>query len=150
MQRGGFKEVVSRGHADAHIELEIQYRLAITGKERLVTYIVEIGMDNDRPIVMREVLRSKRGEQGSTFHLLDFQKGLGSAVTNEEDFDKTDKILNCEQQNLGSPDTLAIKGLGQFQKFKTANALRQMIEMACLRLSHHGCPRRQRRHHRRM
>ena len=128
MQRGGFKEVVSRGHAEENIELEIEYRLAITGKERLVTYLVEIGMDDNRPVVMREVLRYKRGEQGSPFHVLDFQKGIGSAISNEEDFDKTEEILKREQQNLGSPDTLAIKGLGQFQKFKAANTLRQMIE----------------------
>lgn len=126
--RGGFQEVVSRGHEQETIELEIQYRLPLTGTERLVTYLVEIGLQNKRPAVIREVLRYKRGAYGSPFHFLDFSYGKGEAVTNEEDFSKTDEELNREEQDLGAMDILAIKGLGQFLKFKAANALRQMIE----------------------
>ncbi|WP_302556696.1 AAA family ATPase [Desulfovibrio piger] len=126
--RGGFQEVVSRGHENESIELEIQYRLPLTGKERLVTYLVEIGLHNKRPAVVREVLRYKRGAYGSPYQFLKFAYGKGEAVTNEEDFSKTDEELNREEQDLGAVDILAIKGLGQFQKFKAANALRQMIE----------------------
>lgn len=126
--RGGFQEVVSRGHENENIELEIQYRLPLTGKERLVTYLVEIGLHNKRPAVVREVLRYKRGAYGSPYQFLKFAYGKGEAVTNEEDFSKTDEELNQEEQDLGAVDILAIKGLGQFQKFKAANALRQMIE----------------------
>lgn len=126
--RGGFQEVVSRGHESENIELEIQYRLPLTGKERLVTYLVEIGLHNKRPAVVREVLRYKRGAYGSPYQFLKFAYGKGEAVTNEEDFSKTDEELNWEEQDLGAVDILAIKGLGQFQKFKAANALRQMIE----------------------
>lgn len=126
--RGGFQEVVSRGHENETIELEIQYRLPLTGKERLVTYLVEIGLHNKRPAVVREVLRYKRGAYGSPYQFLKFAYGKGEAVTNEEAFSKTDEELNREEQDLGAVDILAIKGLGQFQKFKAANALRQMIE----------------------
>lgn len=126
--RGGFQEVVSRGHENENIELEIQYRLPLTGTERLVTYLVEIGLHNKRPAVVREVLRYKRGAYGSPYQFLKFAYGKGEAVTNEEDFSKTDEELNREEQDLGAVDILAIKGLGQFQKFKAANALRQMIE----------------------
>ncbi len=126
--RGGFQEVVSRGHENESIELEIQYRLPLTGKERLVTYLVEIGLHNKRPAVVREVLCYKRGAYGSPYQFLKFAYGKGEAVTNEEDFSKTDEELNREEQDLGAVDILAIKGLGQFQKFKAANALRQMIE----------------------
>lgn len=126
--RGGFQEVFSRGHENENIELEIQYRLPLTGKERLVTYLVEIGLHNKRPAVVREVLRYKRGAYGSPYQFLKFAYGKGEAVTNEEDFSKTDEELNREEQDLGAVDILAIKGLGQFQKFKAANALRQMIE----------------------
>lgn len=126
--RGGFQEVVSRGHENESIELEIQYRLPLTGKERLVTYLVEIGLHNKCPAVVREVLRYKRGAYGSPYQFLKFAYGKGEAVTNEEDFSKTDEELNREEQDLGAVDILAIKGLGQFQKFKAANALRQMIE----------------------
>jgi predicted ATPase len=49
-------------------------------------------------------------------------------VVNEDDFNKTEEELTKEQQELDKSDILAIKGLGQFQKFKAANAFRQLIE----------------------
>lgn len=126
--RGGFHEVVSRGHDDENIVIEIQYRMPITGKERLVTYYLEIGLEDAKPCIKREILRYKRGAYGSPYRFLDFSGGVGKAVTNEEDFTKTDEELSKEDQRLESKDILAIKGLGQFQKFKAANALRQLIE----------------------
>ena len=126
--RGGFKEVLSR-EADKNesIEIEIKFRMDIAAVERLVTYRVEIGLDGMNPVVGREVLRYKRGRHGSPFHFLDFSYGEGYAVTNEEDFDKQEESLDREQQNVG-PGVLAIKGLGQFERFKAANAFRQLIE----------------------
>ena len=125
--RGGFQEVLSRGAGGENISIEIQYRMPITGKERLVTYSLEIGLDGKLPCIVREVLRYKRGAHGSPFHFLDFSYGVGKAVTNEEDFDKTDEELTKEEQDLGQKDILAVKGLGQFQKFKAANELRQIL-----------------------
>lgn len=125
--RGGYTEMVSRGQADQDITFEIQYRMEITGKERLVTYLLEIGLFENKPFVKREVLRYKRGAYGSPYKFLDFSIGKGWAVTNEEDFSKTNDRLDREVQEL-SPDILAIKGLGQFQRFKAANAFRQLIE----------------------
>jgi predicted ATPase len=49
-------------------------------------------------------------------------------VANEQDFDEEKKPLNREETTLKSPDILAIKGLGQFEKFKAASAFRQLIE----------------------
>jgi len=125
--RGGYAEVVSRGQLGKDIIIEIQYRMEITEKERLVTYRLEIGLENNKPCVKREILRYKRGSSGSPFHFLDFSYGKGKAVTNEEDFSKTDEELTKEDQELDA-DILAIKGLGQFQRFKAANAFRQLIE----------------------
>ena len=51
-----------------------------------------------------------------------------NAILNEEDFNKKDSELDREEQTLDSPDILAVKGLGQFQRFKAANAFRQLIE----------------------
>ncbi|MBK1733686.1 AAA family ATPase, partial [Thiococcus pfennigii] len=48
-------------------------------------------------------------------------------VTNEEAFDQQDDALEREQQTVAR-DALAIKGLGQFERFKAANALRQLLE----------------------
>ena len=126
--RGGFHEVVSRGHENESINIEIQYRLPINDKNRLVTYRIEIALQNNRPSIVRELLRYKRSSYGSPCHFLDFSYGKGYAVTNEEDFDKKDEALDREEHDLGAQDILAIKGLGQFQKFKAANALRQTIE----------------------
>lgn len=128
-KRGRFREVLSPGcdpEKDA-ILIEIQYRMEITGKERLVTYSVEIGEVAGQPVVLHEVLRYKRGRHGKPFHFLDFVQGEGYAIVNEEDFTKVEEELERETQKV-SPDTLAIKGLGQFERFKAANAFRQLIE----------------------
>ena len=127
--RGRFREVLSRGcdpERDS-ILIELQYRMEITGVERLVTYSIEIGEEEGTPIVQRELLRYKRGRYGSPYHFLNFSKGEGYAITNEEDFQKSDEELDRESQKV-APDTLAIKGLGQFERFKAANAFRQLIE----------------------
>ncbi len=126
--RGGFPEVVSRGNSEEPILLELKFRMLISGVERLVTYQLQIDRQKGKPRVKREILRYKRGAYGSPFHFLDFRNGQGYAITNEEDFDKTDEELSRENQTLDSNDVLAIKGLGQFQRFKAANAFRQMIE----------------------
>lgn len=128
-KRGRFREVLSRGcdpEKDA-ILIELQYRMEITGVERLVTYSLEIGEEAGSPVVLREVLRYKRGRYGSPFHFLDFSKGEGYAITNEENFNVEDELLENETQKV-SPDTLAIKGLGQFERFKAASAFRRLIE----------------------
>lgn len=127
--RNGFREVLTRGADDRVIRIEIQFRMEITGRERLVTYVLEIREDEQaRPYVHREILRYKRGEYGSPYHFLDFSNGSGYAITNEEDFTKKDTELEREEQTLGSPDTLAIKGLGQFERFKAAQAFKSLIE----------------------
>jgi predicted ATPase len=128
-KRGRFAEVLSRGcdpRTDT-ILIELQYRMEITGVERLVTYSLEIGERNGVPVIYKELLRYKRGRYGSPFHFLSFAEGEGYAITNEEDFRKSDEELEREPQRV-APDTLAIKGLGQFERFKAANAFRQLIE----------------------
>ena len=125
--RGRFREVLSRDALDETILIEIQYRMLITGVERLVTYSLEIGERAGAPFVQREILRYKRGRYGSPFRFLDFTNGEGYAITNEEDFNKPDDELKREEQKV-APETLAIKGLGQFERFKAANAFRQLIE----------------------
>ncbi|MCX6073418.1 MAG: AAA family ATPase [Campylobacterales bacterium] len=125
--RGGYRELVSRGFHHESIEIEIKFKMQLSGKIRLVTYSLEIGLEDGKVVVLREILRYKRGQHGSPFHFLDFSKGQGYAILNEEDFSREDTELTREQQEL-SADILAIKGLGQFQRFKAANAFRQLIE----------------------
>ncbi|WP_430013758.1 AAA family ATPase [Microcystis ichthyoblabe FBCC-A1114] len=126
--RGGYREIITRGQEQEDIEIDLQFRMKILDTERLVTYQIIIGQNNNRPVIKREILRYKRGEHGKPFHFLDFQLGQGYAITNEEDFSKPDKELDREEQQLESNDILAIKGLGQFQRFKAATAFRSLIE----------------------
>ena len=127
---GGYKEVATRGHENEAICIEIQFRMRIAEVDRLVTYRLEVSKDQSGAIIIqREILRYKRGSYGSPFHFLDFNKGQGFAIRNEEDsVGKPDENLEKEQQSLAAPDVLAIKGLGQFQRFKAASAFRNLIE----------------------
>ena len=127
-RRGGFREVVTRGHENEPIEITLQFRLPIHNVNRLVTYVLEITTDKGRPVVSREVLRYKRKRYGSPYQFLNFSYGSGYAIVNEEDFDRSDEELEREEQELDSADILAVKGLGQFQRFRAANAFRQLIE----------------------
>ena len=126
--RGRFAEVVSRGHEAENILIEMQFRLLIAAKERLVTYTLEIGQERNRPVVRQEALRYKRGRYGAPYYFLRFKNGEGYAINNEEDFNKKDEDLEREFQKLSGADTLAIKGIGQFERFKAAAAFRQFIE----------------------
>lgn len=124
-KRGGYKELVSRGHEGEDLEFEIQFRMEIAGKNRLVTYCLIIDKFQK---IKREILRYKRGQHGSPFHFLDFEYGKGYAITNEENFTLPDEQLSKEKQEVDSSDILAIKGLGQFARFKAASAFRALIE----------------------
>jgi len=128
-KRGGYKELASRGFASEPIEISMQFRMEITGYDRLVTYILKLEPDKtNRPVIAREILRYKRGANGKPYHFLDFIYGKGYSIVNEEDFSKPDEDLKREEQELDSPDILAIKGLGQFERFRAASAFRLMIE----------------------
>ena len=103
------REVVSRGEHERNICIEIQYRTEITKRKRLVTYHLEIGREQGKVCVVEEFLRYKRGSSGSPYYFFRFSKGKGAAVTNEEDFSKTDEKLNRETQDLGSSEILVTK-----------------------------------------
>ncbi|MBT3219464.1 MAG: AAA family ATPase [Proteobacteria bacterium] len=126
--RGGMKELASRGGENLVIEITVQFRMTIAGVDRLVTYHLEVDEKDGKPAIRREILRYKRGRYGSPFHFLDFQHGQGYAISNEEDFNKPDEELTREETTLDGPHILAIKGLGQFSRFKAASTFRQLIE----------------------
>lgn len=123
-KRGGFKEVLSRD-ATGPIEIELKFRQP---DEPLVTYHLQVGLENGSPVVEREVLKYRRGQYGQPWRFLDFTRGKGLAVTNEADYGKHDVEMKRDEQQLDSPDILAVKGLGQFQKFRQVSAFRRLIE----------------------
>jgi len=59
---------------------------------------------------------------------LNFRFGEGDAITNEADYVDENATEEREQQKLDSPDVLAIKGLGQFERFRAVVAFRKLIE----------------------
>lgn len=124
----GLQEVRSRG-SSGPIEIELKIRADI-GRSRtsLITYELRIDEEDGRPVVVREVLKYRRGSRGQPWHFIDFNRGSGEAVTNELDSVSDEGQLKREAQVLRSPDILAIKGLAQFERFPAAVALGSLIE----------------------
>lgn len=132
-QRGGFKEVVSRD-SEGDIEFEIKFRNTHENgkKSPLITYELNIGLEpsSRQPVVTKEILSYRRGQTGRPYRFLQFSNGKGFAITNEEEFEsqKQEFQEKREEQTLDSPDILAIKGLGQFQRFKAISSFRRLLE----------------------
>jgi predicted ATPase len=131
-KRGGYKEVYSR-NGKGDIEIEIKFRNPdVEGtKQPLITYEISIGLGpHNMPIVSKEILSYRRGRTGKPFRFLDFTNGKGNAIVNESEFEiaKQDFKEQREEQTLDSPDILAIKGLGQFQKFSAISSFRRLLE----------------------
>lgn len=130
-KRGGFKEVVSREQT-GDISFEIKFRNDDeAGKAQpLITYQLVVGLRDAVPLVKKELLMYRRGQSGRPYKFLDFSEGKGMAIINEEEFASSKQQFKekREEQVLDSPDILAIKGLGQFQKFQTIAAFRKLLE----------------------
>ncbi|NUO17235.1 MAG: AAA family ATPase, partial [Planctomycetaceae bacterium] len=134
-KRGGFKEVVTRGHEKESIGFEFRFRQTPTAAQKqrrskppIVTYRLEVANRDGTPVVARELLQYRRGRRGQPWRFLDFENGAGKAIVNEDEYEGKDAQEQREDQQLESPDILAIKGLGQFQKFKAASEFRRLIE----------------------
>jgi predicted ATPase len=127
-KRGGFREVVTRGFENEKILIELKLRVELQIGWRTVTYSIEICLDKGLPIVSNELLRYTRYGGGKPYDFIRFSNGSGSAIRNEAEIDRLSGSEDREEQRLESPDILAIKGLGQFQRFEAASAFRNLIE----------------------
>lgn len=124
----GFNEVRSR-NTTGPIEIELKIRATLRpGRSSLITYELHIDEVNGRPVVLREILKYRRGSSGQPWHFLNFSRGEGEAVTNELESVTDEKDLKREHQTLKSQDILAIKGLAQFERFPAVVALGDLIE----------------------
>lgn len=132
-KRGGFQEVITRG-GDLNkdfIKIEIKFRnIEIEAEQSpLITYSIEIGLKNGKAYINRETLKYRRGQKtGKPWHFLDFKKGIGYAITNENEYGITGVEEKRIEQKVTSPDILAIKGLGQFEQFKAISSFRALLE----------------------
>lgn len=125
-RRGGFRELRTRDAApDAEVGFVLKFR---EDDGPLVTYELAIAECDGRAIVAREVLKYRRGRHGVPWHFLDFRGGEGFAVTNEVDYVTPEAEMQRAAHKLDSPDILAIKGLGQFERFRVVSAFRKLIE----------------------
>ncbi|WP_281227377.1 AAA family ATPase [Flavobacterium aquiphilum] len=131
-KRGGYKEVYSR-NGNGDIEIEIKFRNPdVEGKKQpLITYELSVCLgETNMPVVSKEVLSYRRGNRGRPYKFLEFAYGKGNAIVNESEFEtaKQEFKEEREEQTLDSPDILAIKGLGQFQKFNAISSFRRLLE----------------------
>ncbi|TAF68989.1 MAG: chromosome segregation protein SMC [Flavobacterium sp.] len=131
-KRGGYREVYSRNGV-GDIEIEIKFRNPdVEGKKQpLITYELCVCLgENNMPVVSKEVLSYRRGQTGKPFKFLDFSNGKGYATTNEEQFEFEKQAFKEQRKEeiLDSPDILAIKGLGQFQRFQAISSFRRLLE----------------------
>lgn len=123
-RRGGFRELVSRG-CDGPIGITVQFR---ESGGRLAAYILKIARENGRVVVDREVLRYRRGRYGRPWHFVDFRCGKGYAITNESVYGQEGVRAEREEFKLDASSVLAIKGLGQFKRFRVVSEFRSLIE----------------------
>jgi len=123
-RRGGFRELVSRGQSGP-IRIEIKFR---ENSGRLVTYEVQIAAEGGRSVVQREILKLCGGNHSAAWHLVDFSRGRGSAITNEAAHGQEGIKEQRKEYVLDDPSVLAIKGLGQFREFRVVSKFRNMIE----------------------
>jgi predicted ATPase len=123
----GFQEVITRGvPLTERIVIEVKFRLKIGFVTIQVTYRLEIGLEENKPVVMREVLSYPRAEGGEPFDFVDFSRGRGQVVNNEEAFTLQGADPEIEAQTV-APDALAISSLGQLGRFKAAKIIRELI-----------------------
>lgn len=126
--RGGFTEVITRNKPHADLEISLQAQVTLFGTDRPITYHLTIGQPQHHPIVKQETLHYTPTPHSQPLYFINFHHGTGQIIINEEDFLENGTEPQYETQILESSDILAIKGLGQFQRFKAASAFRSLIE----------------------
>jgi predicted ATPase len=119
-RRGRARELRTRGE-DGPVIIELKYR------ERrnlpLITYHLAIDEDARGPRVAEEWLSWKRGSHGRPFNFLNYRNGHGSVVSGEMP-DEQDKRID---QELRSPDVIAVSTLGRLAEHPRVAALREFI-----------------------
>ena len=123
----GFREVITRGVAlTENIRIEIHFRTKIAGASRLVAYALEIGLDENKPVVMRETLGYFLDSTDGPLPLIDFTLGKGCVIGNEMEILSSDAERDVEFHSIAA-DTLALASLGLLERFHTTNDVRGQI-----------------------
>lgn len=130
-RRGGFHELLSRGTpANQAIEFAIKFRDRKLGTEGpLVTYELKVGWENQRAVVLWEVLRHRRDRSSvKPWNFLMFQRGKGYVINNEADIGRLGSPEQRDDFLLDSSELLAIKGSGQLRRNQAVTDFRELLE----------------------
>jgi predicted ATPase len=119
-KRGRFKELRTRGE-EGPVVIELKYREKPNSP--VITYHLAIDEGGKGPYVAEEWLQWRRVSHGKPFRFLDFQHGKGRVISGELP-DEQDVRLD---EQLDSPEMLAVNTLGQFAKHPRVSALRRFI-----------------------
>ncbi|TRZ77052.1 MAG: ATPase [Deltaproteobacteria bacterium] len=119
-KRGRFKELRTRGE-EGPVVVELKYREKPNSP--IITYHLAIDEGGKGPYVAEEWLQWRRGSHGQPFRFLDFQHGKGRVISGELPDEQDDRI----DEQLDSPEMLAVNTLGQFAKHPRVSALRRFI-----------------------
>ena len=119
-RRGRFRELRTRG-MDGPITFELRYREK--PKSPIITYYLAINENAKGPYVAEEYLEWRRGSSGRPFRFLNFKEGAGEVISGEVPEKEDERI----QQQLDTPDIIAVNTLGQFTNNPRVSALRRFI-----------------------
>ena len=126
-KRGGYHEVISRGHGGEDIRFVINFRQSPDNS--LITYELSIGLnENNIPVVNNEVICIQYCKNSTPLKILNFSRGIGYAISRKLNQYEYIKLAQVKELQLESPDILAIKGLGQFKNFETIAIVQKMID----------------------
>ncbi len=129
-RRGGFAEVISRGSdiTKDFISFEINLHTTLNNeiKDILINYFLEIGNDNGKIFVNKEILKYKQEGSNAENVFIDFFKGEGYVIVNE--YENNEVKIKKENQKVSSSDILAIKGFGQFERYRIISDFRFLLE----------------------
>ncbi len=121
-RRGRFKELRTRGQSGP-IVIELKYREGKKRESPLITYHLAIDENPKGPFVAEEWLQWKRVARSHPFKFLNFKEGQGQVVTGDVP-DENDTRMD---EQLDSPERLAVNTLGQLAKHPRVSALRRFI-----------------------
>jgi predicted ATPase len=119
-RRGRFRELRSRDQT-GQITFELKYREK--PGTPIITYHLGIDEGPRGPFVAEEWLQWKRQPYGRPFRFLDFREGSGTVVTGQ----MPDEQDTRAEEQLSSPEMLAVSTLGQLAKHPRVTALRNFI-----------------------
>lgn len=123
--RGGFDLIRTQGATDP-IVFQLYYRQS--PNSRPITYELQIGVRDGRPIVLTEILRQRRKGQksGRPFPFLKLQSGAGEAWSGEAT--EGEEASSRVQVSLDDPTRLGITTLGQLREHPRILGLRAYVE----------------------